>query len=89
MVVAAGLHPHRIPAHRERRAELGLFPIGAQPLARLELAIIHMAARVQPAQRRFGQIDRHPPPALRGQVARGAFAGHFAFHQMALHGSFP
>ncbi len=48
-----------VPAHRHPRAQPRLLPVAPQPLARRQLPVAHMAACMQPADRRFPQMQLH------------------------------
>jgi len=56
-LLAGRFHAHRIPSHGDIRAQLRAFIVIAQTLARNEQSLVNMAARMEPAERRFSQID--------------------------------
>jgi plasmid stabilization system protein ParE len=84
-----GFHPHRIPAHRDARRQLRGLIIAPQLLPRSKLAVGQMPPRMQPGQRRFGDIDRHAAPPSCGRPAAHTLARHLAFHQNRPHVIFP
>ena len=47
------------PAHRHARGHRRALVIGTQSLAGVELSFVDQPTRAQPAERAFGQIDRH------------------------------
>jgi transcriptional regulator with XRE-family HTH domain len=82
----AGAEPLTKPREAVLPTELGALIVRPQPLARIEQTVRQMPARVQPGERRFGEIDGDaaPPLARRGAATR-AFAGQFAFDEVLLH----
>ncbi len=84
--VARRLHPHRVPTHRHARRELRTLVIGPQAFARIEQPVVEVAARVEPADRRFGDVDRYRAALApsRAPTPR-SFGSEFAFDEFALH----
>src|SRR5690606_16304403 len=80
-------NPHRLPPHRHRGAKLSLLIITAQPLSGIEQPLVEMTVGVQPAQRRFGEIDGDAAALARNaRSAARAFRGQLPFDEVALHG---
>ena len=91
--IAAAADSHRVPAHCHRRRKLGALIIGAQALARIELAIAEVATYVEPGKRGFAQVDRYAAPSTPRRGIAGspprAFGGEFAFDEGAGHALAP
>jgi len=62
------------------------FVVGAQPFPRIELSVVEVTARVQPAERALRQVYSYGAAlSSRGSSPAGPLYSQFTFDQLAFH----
>lgn len=85
-VTAAPIDTHGIPTHGHAGRKLRALIVRSQAFSRIELPVIEVAARMEPGNWRFAQIDRYGPPfASCRSTPLGTFDCQFAFDQYSAH----